>query len=314
MSEPAKAETFRHEALFYRGEDEFLAGTVPFIRDGVAAGEPVLVAIHPAKAERIKAELNGEAEVVQFIDMPVLGRNPACIIPAWRDFVAQHLSVDSPVRGIGEPIWPGRGGEELTECQRHEWLLNLAFAGSPAWRLLCPYDTEALAPEVIQTACATHPHLVHNGNSQTSGLFSDPLTDPDPFNQPLPPAAGDPEQLTFERDDLASIRRLISRQADHAGLDETRTGDLLVAVNEIATNSVRYADGHGTLSIWRDGDRVLCEVQDGGVLDDPLVGRERPSPEWARGRGLWLANQFCDLVQIRSTSEGNVVRLHMSLS
>src|SRR4051812_31163371 len=311
MSSASKPQTFRHEALFYRGQDEFLAGTVPFIRDAVTANEPVLVAVHPDKAERIRGELNGEAEAVRFVDMPTLGHNPARIIPAWREFVAQHLSVDSPVRGIGEPIWPGRSAEELTKCQRHEWLLNLAFAGSPAWWLLCPYDADALEADVLEAACATHPHLAHKGNTSTSGLYRDPLTDEDPFNEPLPPPAGDPAQLAFTRDDLPAIRRLISQHAAKAGLDELRTGDLLVAVNEVATNSVRYADGRGTVSVWRENGRVLCEVRDGGVLEDPLVGRERPSPSWARGRGLWLANQFCDLVQIRSTGDGNVVRLHM---
>jgi anti-sigma regulatory factor (Ser/Thr protein kinase) len=80
------------------------------------------------------------------------------------------------------------------------------------------------------------------------------------------------------------------------------------------TNSVRYADGKGTLSIWREKGRMLFEVRDRGFLEDRLVGRRRPSPRWTRGRGLWLANQFCDLVQIRSAREGNVVRLHMSLN
>jgi anti-sigma regulatory factor (Ser/Thr protein kinase) len=311
---PSKPETFRHEALFYRGEDEFLAGTVPFIRDAVTANEPVLVAVHPAKAEKIEAELNGEAEGVQFADMPSLGHNPAWIIPAWREFVGRHLSHRSPVRGIGEPIWPGRSSEELVECQRHEWLLNLAFAGAPAWWLLCPYDADALEPSVMEAACVTHPHVAHRGNTRASSRYRDPLTDPDPFNDPLPAPAEDPEQVAFTRDDLAAIRQLISRQAADAGLDDTRTGDLQVAVNEVATNSVRYAHGHGALSVWRERGRVLCEVRDGGVLEDPLVGREVPSPSWARGRGLWLANQFCDLVQIRSAPEGNVVRLHMRLA
>ena len=33
----------------------------------------------------------------------------------------------------------------------------------------------------------------------------------------------------------------------------------------------------------------------------------------ATGRGLWLANQLCNLVQIRSSPEGTTVRLHMRL-
>jgi hypothetical protein len=36
------ATTFRHEALLYDGEVGFLTGTLPSIREGVAAGEPVL--------------------------------------------------------------------------------------------------------------------------------------------------------------------------------------------------------------------------------------------------------------------------------
>jgi anti-sigma regulatory factor (Ser/Thr protein kinase) len=93
-------------------------------------------------------------------------------------------------------------------------------------------------------------------------------------------------------------------------LGEQETGDLLVAVNEVATNSVHYAGGKGTFAIWQEDDRLLCEIRDHGVLEDPLAGRERPAPSWARGRGLWLANQFCDLVQIRPTPQGNIVRLH----
>ena len=58
--------------------------------------------------------------------MAVLGHNPARIIPAWRDFADAHAG---PIRGIGEPIWPGRGADELVECQLHESLLNVAFDG-----------------------------------------------------------------------------------------------------------------------------------------------------------------------------------------
>jgi hypothetical protein len=54
-------------------------------------------------------------------------------------------------------------------------------------------------------------------------------------------------------------------------------------------------------------------VSDAGHFDDPLVGRIRPTPVQLYGRGLWLVNQFCDLVQIRSAGDGSVVRVHMRL-
>ena len=119
-----RAPAFQHEALFYAGQDEFLAETVPFIEEGIAANEPILVAVDAGKIARLKAELDGGSEAVAFVDMIALGRNPGCIIPAWRDFVAEHCAEGRPVRGIGEPIWAERTPAEMVECHRHEWLVN----------------------------------------------------------------------------------------------------------------------------------------------------------------------------------------------
>ena len=89
--------------------------------------------------------------------MDLVGRNPARIIPAWRAFVDRQAAAGRPSRGIGELVGPERGAAELTECHRHESLLNLAFDGGTAWRLLCPYDTDALDPIVVDEALRTHP-------------------------------------------------------------------------------------------------------------------------------------------------------------
>ena len=85
----------------------------------------------------------------------------------------------------------------------------------------------------------------------------------------------------------------------------------MLAVNEVATNSIIYGGGEGTLSLWQSGETVVCEVSDRGRNVDPLAGRRRPRPEALRGRGLWIANQVCDLVQVRAFVSGGVVRLHM---
>jgi len=153
----ASGAAFRHEALLYAGQREFLAGTVAFIEEGLVAGEPVLVVVDAPKIAALRDTLGGEADRVQFADMADVGRNPARIIPRWRLFVDQHLRADRPVRGIGEPIWAGRRTDELIECQAHETLLNVAFADSAGWTLLCPYDVEALKPAVVREARRSHP-------------------------------------------------------------------------------------------------------------------------------------------------------------
>ena len=68
------------------------------------------------------------------------------------------------------------------------------------------------------------------------------------------------------------------------------------------------------LRIWTEGGSLVCEVADDGVITDPLVGRREPPLDRAGGRGLWLANQLCHLVQIRSGAAGTTVRLHARLS
>src|SRR5207249_2079934 len=150
----------------------------------------------------------------------------------------------------------------------------LAFADAPGWWLLCPYDARRLEPEVLDAAHKTHPHLAENGNRFESDRYCDPEVAPDPFAEKLPPPAESPEQLAFTLDELPAVRRFVERRALAAGLDETRRDDLLIAVSELATNSLLHGGGRGTLRLWQEGELILCEVRDGGVIDDPLVGRE----------------------------------------
>jgi anti-sigma regulatory factor (Ser/Thr protein kinase) len=289
------AETFRHEALLYAGEVDFLAGTLPVIREGVAAGEPVLVVVSAARIGLLRSALGGDADRVAFADMADVGANPARIIPAWRDF------------------WAGRTPAELVECQRHEALLNLAFAGVPAWWLLCPYDTTSLDAEVLDEAWRSHPFVTEGGVGLGSAAYRGLEQTAAPFAAPLPDPPGQPPALGFELASLADLRGLVAGHAAAAGLDHDRTADLVLAVDEVASNSLRHGGGRGTLRIWREEEALVCEVSDAGRIEDPLAGRERPALDRDGGRGLWMVNRLCDLVQLRSFPSGAVVRLHVYL-
>jgi anti-sigma regulatory factor (Ser/Thr protein kinase) len=87
----------------------------------------------------------------------------------------------------------------------------------------------------------------------------------------------------------------------------------VLAVNEVATNSIRHGGGVGAARVWRADGAIVCEIADAGRIEDPLVGRRRPDAGTIGGRGLWIANQLCELVQMRTFAAGTVVRLHMRL-
>jgi anti-sigma regulatory factor (Ser/Thr protein kinase) len=308
---PSAASAFRHEALFYAGEDEFIAGTVPFIVDGLERDEPVLVVVNAPKIAALRHALNGAAHDVRFADMAEIGRNPARIIPAWREFVNANGGGTRRLRGVGEPISSDRSEAALTECHRHESLLNLAFADSGDWWLLCPYDTADLPVDVVDEARRTHPFVFEAGRHQTSPCARDLTEVGAPFEDPLPdPPSGTPA-FAFDAGGLPAVRLLVRELGEKARLDAARVGDLVLAADEVASNSVRHGGGRGILRIWLDPEAVVCDVRDGGRLDDPMVGRRRPRPEQAGGRGLWMANQLCELLQIRSSNAGTTVRLHV---
>ena len=302
---------FRHEALLYRGMEQFVARTAPFIAGALAAEEPILVVVSRQKIAALRTAVGKDADRVQFRDMAEVGANPARIIPAWRTFVDAHAGQGRCLRGIGEPIYPERTASELVESQRHEALLNAAFDGGPDFWLLCPYNMQALDPMVLETAHRTHPVIADGDGTSRSDLYPGAARSVAPYDTPLPEPTSMRATLVFDARGLPAVRRLVSREAASAGFLTPSIAGLVLAANEVATNSLKHGGGSGTLRIWLDGGVLVCEVRDRGRLDDPLADRRRPAPTQDGGRGLWLANQLCDLVQIRSLSSGTAVRLHL---
>jgi anti-sigma regulatory factor (Ser/Thr protein kinase) len=303
---------FEHQALFYAGEGEFVARTSAFVRDAVERSEPILVVVSAPKIDLLRAELGDDGRDVRFEDMADVGRNPAWIIPAWTDFVAQHERSGRRFRGIGEPVTADRGPQELVECERHESLLNLAFADGPSWRLVCPYDTTTLPPSVLDVAGRNHPTLLEEeGRRRSSAAFRGLESFSRAFVDELPPRPDAAAERSFT--EVGAVRDFVAEGARALGA-AARVDDLVLAASEIATNSILYGGGTGVAAMWREGGSVVCEIRDAGRIDDPLVGRRRPSVVRPSGFGLWLANQVCDLVQLRSDDAGSVIRMHVSAS
>jgi hypothetical protein len=306
---PARAEqSYRHEAFLWHDRDDFTDSLVPFVTDGLDAGEPVMVAVIEEHGEWLRESLGAKADDVKFFDMAELGRNPAKIIPAWQKFLDMDAGGDGPARGVGEPIWAGRGADELIECQVHEALLNVAVDPTIPFWLVCPYDVTGLEPAVIDEAYRSHPVVIeadaYRGSTSYAGRAHLEMM----LGTELPTLVGEPTTIPFSRRNLGRLHAFLKLEGHVAGLTLRQAADLATVTSGLATDSLERGATSGTIRVWRQPRSVVCEVVDDTHLDDPLAGRRAPLVDGADA--LWAANQLCDLVQLRTTPTGTTIRVH----
>ena len=225
-----------HTALLYRDAAELLAGVVPFLLDGLAEGASVGAALPGPHLELVRSRLGGHARQVRLFDMAQVGRNPGRILAE-----VMHEVVDArpeaPARIVDETVWPGRTDLEYPACVQHEALVNLAFEGRGV-SVLCPYDVR-LPAAVLADAAATHPCVVQDGVARPSAGFA-PATAVNRTTGPLPepPMAA---VFAFDGPRLSAARRFVNGEGVALGLDGDRVFDLVLAVGELAANSIRTA-------------------------------------------------------------------------
>ena len=293
-----------HCAFLYRDVDECLEHMLAFVQEGLARREPVFVALPGSHARRLQAAAAAADRQLAVADMNQLGRNPARITLVLGAFASQHPA--QKVRIVTESLWPGRTAAEAAEVMKHEALVQQAVAPANA-DILCPYDASRLGGAFIDGACRTHPGILERGHRRPSdGYLAGALPE-----RELPPPPGSAEFLAY-RSRLSPVRALVGRYAERAGLPEDRRADLILAVSEITANTLGHTAGGGTVHIWASAREVICQVHDGGWITDPLAGRKRPPPD-STGQGLWVVNQVCDLVEVRTGPAGTTTRLHVRL-
>jgi anti-sigma regulatory factor (Ser/Thr protein kinase) len=297
-----------HVAVFYRTASSYARQVGDFVRAGLPAAEPTVVAAPGPLALILRDELGDDARVVTFADTATAGGAPGRAISAIQAFIGAHDG--TPVRYVREPVRRPRTEAQIRETLRTEVLINVAFAGRPL-HVLCPYDAAALDPQVLIGAEQAHPALMVDGAVRDSPAFTRSQAWPE-LDEPLAPAPATADVLIYQ-DDPGEARRFVRQRARTAGLPDLKITDLVLAVGELAANTLRHTRGPGTVRVWRAGREVICELADKGFIRDPLAGRLCPEADAGRGHGLWVVHQVCDLVEMRTNGSGTTFRLHMGL-
>lgn len=300
---------FCHLAVFYRSRSEYLSVLRHFVLAGRQRAEAVLVAVPQPSADLVRRELCGSSAGITLLDLTELGRNPARMIPAFLSFARKHRG--ERMCCISEPAWPGRTAQEMQETARHEALVNVAFRDTPA-SVLCLYDIAGIPRAALADAESTHPAFVRDRQHTVSTSYLGPRDFLPAGQQALPPPPAYAETLDYS-DDLRWVRHLVASKAESAGLSQRQIFDLVIAVSELAANTLRHTSAGGTVHVWQTGAEIVCQVTDTGQITDPLAGRRAVCDDLVGGIGLWVVNQVCDLTQTRTGPQGTTTRVQMLL-
>jgi anti-sigma regulatory factor (Ser/Thr protein kinase) len=297
-----------HDALIY-GTDAALVDTlVPWLQEGQAHGNGAVVATSAPQIDRFRDALGVGGNSVSFISADDLYVQPVQTIAAW-----QRLLIDAATAGVAytrivAEVKFGATADVQTSWTRYESALNAVFERSPAW-IVCPYDVRALPTGVIEQAWRTHP-TVWSSTRRKSDRYEMPARLLREIVEPSRAVTGAPDFEVGIDDRMGEVREVVRTAGLQTGLPRARVEELVLAVSELAGNTVRHAGGGGRLALWITPEGIVCEVTDrGGGLHDPLAGLVPPKPHASAGMGLWIARQLSDSFAIGAGDEGTTVRI-----
>ncbi|WP_306205304.1 sensor histidine kinase [Actinoplanes sp. RD1] len=297
---------FAHSAFLYDSDAAYASALALFAREGLAREQFVAMAAAPGQLGLVREALGGDARSVRFLPADDWYAQPVRTIAGWVKLLRSGQVRGRTTRLIGETPWTGA----TAAWTRYEAALNRALSRYDG-TLLCPYDRRALPPHLLDVADRTHPR-VHHGGWHESTRYEPARVLTEVPDQPWP-VSGEPALVAPVPDSVAGLRATVRERAALGGwLPPGRVDYLVLAVCELATNSVRHGGAERELTIWVLPDAVVCEVTDtGGTAPDPFAGYLPPVPGVSGGMGLWLVHQLCDGLTLRREGEVTSARFGM---
>jgi anti-sigma regulatory factor (Ser/Thr protein kinase) len=303
-TEAMSSETaLRHEAFVYESEDEYVARSAAFLRNGLEAGEGCIFANTRDWIATMRDALGPEADRVTFIDLSSTYTRPARAVAAYCGTFLGHLRKAPSVRAVAEFQF-GPTYEDWEEWVGYEAITNLAYSHLPVW-VVCTYNANGVPDPVLNGVSKTHPEL-HSDGWQATDHFEDPR---ELVRKLSPEPEALPELRSFSAgDDLEAFREQLARELMAEKVPEDKALDTLIAGTEVAANAIRHGAGIEEVRVGRAEGRFVCEVIDrGSGFDDPMAGYLVPRD--GIGTGLWVARQLTWRLESFQAPRGFTVRI-----
>jgi anti-sigma regulatory factor (Ser/Thr protein kinase) len=293
----------RHDAFIYESDEEYVARSVAFLKDGLALGEGAIVANTRDGLAKMRDALAPDAYGVTFVDVSSIYTRPARTVAAYYGTFLEQLRKAPAVRAVAD-FQGGRAPRDWAEWTGYEAITNLAYSHLPVW-VVCTYDANEVPDPVLDGVWRTHSEVLSD-TWHASDRFEDPRAvvrrlAPEP--EPLP------ELRSFSAgNDLEAFRELLARELAAERVPRAAALRMLVAGTEVAANAVRHGAGIAEVRVGTVDGRFVCEVIDRGPgFDDPVAGYL--APREGTGTGLWVARQLTWRVEIFDSPRGFTARL-----
>jgi anti-sigma regulatory factor (Ser/Thr protein kinase) len=306
--------SYTHEALFFDSRPALLEAAVPWLREGLQAGDHVLLVCTDDNNAAL-ADALGQDPHVTVLPRTRIYRKAVDAVAFFHDLVTARVAAgQSRVRLVGE-VGFDTGPLGHDEWCRYEAVCNHALAPLPLWSV-CAYDTHVLPRPLLDTAWATHPWLRAGGARARNGDFVQPALLLRDLARPLEsPAAEAATSTLTELGELPRLRRWLQAGLADAQVGTEAAENAVLAVDEVAANGLRHGRPPVEVALWLTPSGVVCDVTDRGTgITDPLAGYTPPDPLQLLegGVGLWMTRRLCEGVTTGWTPTGFTVRLTLA--
>jgi anti-sigma regulatory factor (Ser/Thr protein kinase) len=297
----------RHNAFVYESDDEYVASSVAFLREGLEGGEACAVGNTRDGLAMMRDALGPDADRVAFFDVSSTYARPARAVAMYYRTFLEHLRSAPSVRAVANGQFGPTPGD-WEEWAAYEAITNLAYAHLPVW-VVCAYDANKVPDPALEAVWQTHPEVL-SGGWQPSDHYEDP-------RELVRKLTREPELLPELRscwagDDLELFREQLARELVAEKVPKARVLDMLLAGTEIAANALRHGGGIEEVRVGSAEGRFVCEVIDrGNGFDDPMAGYlvPRDGTGTGTGTGLWVARQLTWRVESFHSPRGFTVRM-----
>jgi transcriptional regulator with XRE-family HTH domain len=169
------APMLEHRAYLYDSPDRLTQIADRFAKDGLEAGNEVLIVASKPGAAAIRKSLGTDAKHVTFGESSEWFTMPVRTVERYTAFVRDSRNAGANwVDILGEPVWTGRSRAEIRTWTKFESMLNILCSPWPS-SINCFYDAGTLPRQICASVDGTHPEVVTPEGAHVSAGYVQPI-------------------------------------------------------------------------------------------------------------------------------------------